>query len=268
MAHGPRLATSGWVLVLAGLAGCAQNAPPGDIRTFALYDVQVDATDQPDLNTGAPQRQLMFNFVGKSDGTPSQCATFGDATATFSGQPVTIPSPGGWITESIPTNTSPGQTINGDPLLRPVHSDQFQQLRKRRAARDGTLDIDGGGAHLEVTFDHPFGSPSIALVSATSSEITLGLQGFLFTPTAADLEVILTDPVNPSPPIPLQQTTLTADGALTLVLAAGAITRPTGASLLISVDLGSDQLQCLGFNGCSATSRFTRSFEEVDIPYP
>ncbi len=266
MAHGPGLATSGWVLVLAGLAGCAQNAPPGDIRTFALYDVQVDATDQPDLNSGAPQRQLMFNFVGKSDGTSSQCATFGDATATFSGQPITIPSPGGWITESIPTNTSPGQTINGDHCYDPFIQINFNNPQGE--PQDGTLDIDGGGAHLEVTFDHPFGRPSIALVSATSSEITLGLQGFLFTPTAADLQVILTDPVNPSPPIPLQQTTLTADGALTLVLAAGAITRPTGASLLISVDLGSDQLQCLGFNGCSATSRFTRSFEEVDIPYP
>ena len=103
--------------------------------------------------------------------------------------------------------------------------------------------------------------------TTTSTEITLGLQGFLLTPAAADLEIVLTDPVNSNSQIAIQQATLTADGSLALVLAAGAITRPTGANLSVLVKLGNDTLPCLGFKSCSAMSTFVRGFA-VDIPYP
>lgn len=264
MARGPKWALLGLATVLTGLGSCGQTAAPGDIRTFALYDVQVDATDQPDLNTGGPQRELLFNFNGVNNASPSHCASFGDATAMFAGQPVTIPSPGGWVTDSIPTNTSPGQTVNGDHCYDPFIEILFDNPQGE--PQDGTLGIDGAGTHLEVTFNHPFGSPSITLVSASSAEIVLSLENFPLALSVADLQVILTDPASSSPPIAFQPT-LSTDGTLDLSLSAGAITRPIGANLGISVDLGDDALPCVGFKSCSATSFFTRSFE-VDIPFP
>jgi hypothetical protein len=264
MARGRKLARAGFTSLLIGLLGCGQDAP-GDIRTFAQYRVFVDATDQPDLNTGRPQRQLMFTFNGINDTSPARCASFGDATATFSGQPVTIPDPGGWVTNNIPTNTSPGQTVNGDHCYDPFIQIFFNNPQGE--PQDGTLDIDGAGTHLEVPFNHPFGSPSLILVSAASNQIILSLQNFLFMPTVADVVVILTDPVNPNSRIAIQQTTLSADGMLELSLPAGAITRPVGANLLVVVNLGDEVIQCLGFKSCSATSNFTRGME-VDIPFP
>ena len=263
-APGPSAALLGTALALIGPVGCGQStAGPGDIHTFALYEVAVDATDQPDLNTGVPQRQLLFSFNGVNNDSPSQCATFGAATATFAGEPVAIPNPGGWVMNNIPTNTAPGQTINGDHCYDPFIEILFDHPQGE--PQDGTLSIDGAGAHLEVPFHHPFGSPSLTLVSATSREITVGLQNFLFTPTVADLQIILTDATSSTPSI-AAQAALSAD-VLTLSLPTGAITRPTGASLLVSVKLGDDLIQCLGFKSCSATSRVIRSFE-VDIPFP
>jgi hypothetical protein len=265
MASRPELALLGFVPVLAGFVACGQTATLGDIRTFALYDVQVDATDQPDLNTGDPQRQLLFNFNGINNASLSQCATFGDATATFSGQPVAIPSPGGWVVNNIPTNTAPGQTINGDHCYDPFIEILFNNPQGE--PQDGTLDIDGDGAPLEVPYNHPFGSPSITLVSATSTLIILSLQNFLVTPTLADVAVTLTEPLNSYSVIAIQQTMLTPDGMLELSLSAGTVTNAVEAPLLVSVNLGDDVLQCVGFKSCSATSFFTRSFE-VDIPFP
>jgi hypothetical protein len=40
-----------------------------------------------------------------------------------------------------------------------------------------------------------------------------------------------------------------------------------GANLLLSVNLGDDTIQCVGFKSCSATSRLIRALE-VDIPFP
>jgi hypothetical protein len=262
MIRGPKLALLGSVSVLTGLLACGPDAP-GDIRTFAHYQVVVDATDQPDLNTGRPQRQLMFNFTGNNVTSPSQCASFGDATATFAGQPVVIPDPGGWVKNQIPTNTAPGQIINGDFCYEPFIEVLFNDPQGE--PQNGTLAIEGAGVDLEVPFNHAFGSPSITLISTTATTIVVGLQNFLTTPTTADIEVTLTDVTGSS--IATQMTGVTADGMVELSLPAGAITRPVDANLLVMVNLGDDAIQCLGFMSCSASSRFIRDLSAY-IPFP
>jgi hypothetical protein len=262
MARGRELALG---LALGALAACGQPDAPGDIRTFAQYEVQIDATDQPDLNTGKPQRQLMFNFGSATKVTsPAHCASFGDASATFSGQPVAIPSPGGWVKNDIPTNLPSPQTVNGDHCYEPFIEVLFDNPSGE--PQDGTLAIDGAGTHLEVAFDHPFGSPSIDLVSASSSQIVLSLQGFLFVPTLADIQLVLTNPVNQDAQIATQNT-LGADGTLTLAVPAAAASLVSGASLLVSVSLGKDVVQCQGFESCSATSFFNRGLD-LYVPFP
>jgi hypothetical protein len=260
------LASLGLASMLGGPLACAPPAAPGDIRTFHNYDVVVEAIDELGINSGLPARTVSFNFDGHDPKSPSGCATFGDATATFAGRPVAIPDAGGWVRNRIPTNTAPGETINGDFCGQPTIRVEFDEPVGE--PQDGVLAIDGGGVHLEVPFNHPFGSPAITLVSVAADKIVVGLQNFLAPPSLADVNVFLFDQSGATSSGPsIQKTALSADGHLELALPAGAITRPASATVVVSVNLGHDDLSCVGFVRCSASSRFDRPLA-VDIPLP
>jgi hypothetical protein len=252
---------------LCAVAACGAEGN-GGIHQFARYSVVVEVTDAPDINTQAPARELMFRFDGDDANTRSQCAWFGDATATFAGNPIPITSPGGWDTYDIPTNTAPGEVIHAASCEQP-----FIDLAWDNPVgepQNGVLAIDGSGLHFEVPYMKAFGTPVVTLVSSAPDAIVLSLAGFATPPALADVGVTLEKEnfgfvsfTN----IAVAKTSLDANGQLVLTPAPGAIVAPFFGSLLVSVDLGSDVLACHGFKGCTATSVVNRSFD-ISVPTP
>ncbi len=265
------MAALGLAWLMGGSLACGPDAALGDIHTFQQYQVFVDATDQPGINTGRPARELLFQFQGRDPRSPDRCASFGNATATFAGQPIAVPTPGGWVKQQIPTNTAPGETFNGDHCIQPFIDLTFDlsSAEPQGEPQDGVLAIDGAGVHLEVPFDHPFGSPAISLVSNAADKIVLRLQSFLVAPTIADVDVTFSDQsgLNANAPLKLQKTALGDDGLLELSLDRRNLSRQVSGNLLVSVNLGRDELACVGFMKCVAKSRFVR-FIAVDIAPP
>jgi len=252
---------------LVGVSACG-SAGDGGIREFAQYSVVVEAKDQPDLNTTAPARELMFRFDGDDANTRQQCAWFGDATATFAGRPVTLTSPGGWDTYQIPTNTAPGQFIPAASCEQPFIDVTFENPVGE--PQNGVLAVDGSGLRFEVPFMRDFGSPEVTLVSSATGSIVLGLAGFPRPPTLADADVSLSSQQfggGGLANVNVAKTSLDANGQLALTPMAGAIVPPFIGYLSVSVNLGSDVLACRGFMKCTATSRVVRSFE-IDFANP
>jgi hypothetical protein len=237
-------------------------ASNGGIHEFAQYTVELEVTDTPDINTSAPSRELMFLFQGDDANTRSQCAWFGDATATFAGQPVSIKSPGGWDTYEIPTNTAPGQSISAATCEMPFVDLEF--MNPVGEPQNGVLAIDGSGLHFEVPYMKSFGTPEATLVSSAPDAIVVGLSGFATPPALADVAVMLLMQSSSGAAGGLQEVAVTkaldANGTLTLT-PTPAIVPPFDGSLTVLVNLGTDVLACKGFEACTARSTVQRNLD-------
>jgi hypothetical protein len=242
------------------LVGCGPTPGSPGLRGFEQYDMRAEITDQPDLNTNQPQRKLLFLFHGHDVKSPDRCASFEGATAEFAGMPVDLSSPGGWARNRIPTNTAPGETINGDSCSEP-----FIDLRFDKPAgepQDGTLQIDGDGT-LAIVVNRPFGNPRLDLVSVAPDRLQVRLAGFLVGPSLENVSVRFLP--NVAEGVGLQKASLTAEGLLTLLPPAGSLR--LGGTLMINVDLGDAPTECRGFLSCRTSSHVFRSFD-IDGPRP
>jgi hypothetical protein len=246
----------GAALVL--LAGC--EAGPGGLSTLQHYAVDVSITD------ALAERALTFDFLGSAVTRPQDCGSLTGANVRFAGNPVALSRPGGWVKQRLPTNTAPGETVNADHCEKPWIALSFGLPKGEQ--QNGTLEIEGAGLRFAVPVNHLFGNPDVSLVSAVPEKVLLQVEGFPVLPALDTITVDFTPTVSSSTAVIVQKVGLSAEGLLELSLPANA-SQGGGLRgwLSVSVDLGGETIQCLGFVGCKARSRVSRSIL-LDVPPP
>lgn len=231
--------------------------PPGGLRELAHYSVSMSVTDEPDLNSNEPQREMLIQFFGRGVSTPQTCASLKAATARFGGQPILIDAPGGWYENRIPTGTAPGETINADGCRSPFFKLIFPHPVGE--PQNGTLELEESGLRFAVPYDHTFGTPRMTLISATRTQMVVQLADFVVMPQAEAIRVDYHDSHGIPETFKVTGKVLTNDGRLEVTLApSGTESGPLYGRLGVWIDLGREALPCAGFLACTADSAWHR----------
>ena len=234
---------------VAGLTACAGAERDGGPGALEHYHVGVEIRDEPDINTPQdPQRELRFQFSGDHVTSPARCASLRDAVIRFAGTPLQPRDKGGWLTDRLPTNNAPGDTINQDHCEAAVILLVFP--RTGGEPQNGTLEIEGKGRLRTVPVNHPVGEPQLSVMSAALGRVVVQVQGLPARPAIEALSITYWPRMTRR--ISVQRRWLGEDGLLEVLLPPEAA-EPQGGldgSLSVTIDLGSEAVACVGFEAC------------------